>query len=114
MVKLLKIIMGHEKLVNRNSNRISKYLSFVFLAGIVSTMKSKAGPAYRVLNTLAEYEKFLEHNDHGIIGYFESETSALKNDLVKVAGQLSEKFRFAYTTAKEILDKVGQTKYLRN
>jgi len=78
-------------------------------AGIVSTMKSKAGPAYRVLNTLAEYEKFLEHNDHGIIGYFESETSALKNDLVKVAGQLSEKFRFAYTTAKEILDKVGQT-----
>jgi hypothetical protein len=38
------------------------------LAGIVSTMKSKAGPAYRVLNTLADYEKFLEYNDYGIVG----------------------------------------------
>jgi hypothetical protein len=38
------------------------------LDGIVSTMKSKAGPAYRVLNTLADYEKFLEYNDYGIVG----------------------------------------------
>ncbi|CAF4446776.1 unnamed protein product, partial [Adineta steineri] len=36
--------------------------------GIVATMRSKAGPSYRVLNTLADYEKFLEHNDHSIIG----------------------------------------------
>jgi hypothetical protein len=35
----------------------------------------------------------------------------LKNDLVKVADQLSEKFRFAYTTAKEVLDKAGHLKY---
>lgn len=73
-------------------------------------MKSKAGPPFRVLNTWTDYEKFLEHNDHGIIGYFDSDSHSLKNDLVKVAGQLSEKFRFAVTTAKEILDKVGQTK----
>lgn len=39
--------------------------------GIVSTMRSKAGPSYRVLNTLADYEKFLEHNDHSIIGTVE-------------------------------------------
>jgi protein disulfide isomerase family A protein 3 len=75
--------------------------------GIVSTMRSKAGPSYRVLDSLADYEKFLEHNDHSIIGYFDSDTHALKNDLVKVADQLSEKFRFAYTTAKEVLDKAG-------
>jgi hypothetical protein len=31
-------------------------------------MKSKAGPSYRVLETLADYENFLEHNDHSIIG----------------------------------------------
>ncbi|CAF4663498.1 unnamed protein product, partial [Rotaria sp. Silwood2] len=75
--------------------------------GIVSTMKSKAGPSYRVLETLADYEKFLEHNDHSIIGYFESDTHSLKDDLVKVANQLSEKFRFAYTTSKEVLEKAG-------
>lgn len=89
-------------------------------------MRSKAGPTYRVLETLADYEKFLEHNDHSIIGmsamlsrmffirfligYFDSDSNSLKSDLVKVADQLSEKFRFAYTTAKEILEKAGQTK----
>ncbi|CAF0867448.1 unnamed protein product [Adineta ricciae] len=77
--------------------------------GIVSTMRSKAGPSYRVLDTLAAYEKFLEHNDHSIIGYFDSDSHSLKNDLVRVADQLSEKFRFAYTTAKEVLEKVGHT-----
>jgi len=96
------------------------------LDGIVATMKSKAGPAYRVLETLADYEKFLSNNDYSIVGkfferfqlntsseflgYFDSDSNSLKADLVKVAGQLSEKFRFAYTTAKEILQKAGQTK----
>lgn len=46
-----------------------------------------------------------------VIGYFDSDSHSLKNDLVRVADQLSEKFRFAYTTAKEVLDKVGHTKY---
>ena len=91
-------------------------------------MRSKAGPSHRVLETVADYEKFLEHNDFSIIGnlskklkinksyhiisigYFDSDTNSLKNDLVKVAGQLSEKFRFAYTTVKEILDKTGHLK----
>ena len=103
---------------------------FYFSDGIVATMKAKAGPSHRVLETVADYEKFLEHNDHSIIGtpanvfkeqhedqpmslslgYFDSEANPLKDDLVKVAGQLSEKFRFAYTTAKELLSKVGHSK----
>lgn len=94
--------------------------------GIVAAMKAKAGPSHRVLETLADYEKFLEHSDHTVIGtsaniledrpmslslgYFDSESNPLKNDLVKVAGQLADKFRFAYTTAKEVLSKVGHSK----
>lgn len=73
-------------------------------------MKSKAGPAFRPLNTLADYEKFLESNDHSIIGYFDSDTNSFKDAFVKVAGQLSEKLRFGYTTAKDVLDKVGHVK----
>ncbi len=46
-------------------------LFLFFSDGIVSTMRSKAGPSYRVLDSLADYEKFLEHNDHSIIGMFE-------------------------------------------
>jgi len=70
-------------------------------------MKTKGGPQHRVLETLDDYEKFLDHNGHSIVGYFDSDTNPLKDDLVKVAGQLSEKYKFAYTTSKEILGKTG-------
>ena len=54
MVKLLKNTMVHEKLVNTLSNRISvhKETDVFCLDGIVATMKSKAGPTYRVLDTV--------------------------------------------------------------
>jgi hypothetical protein len=92
-------------------------------------MRSKAGPSYRVLESLDDYEKFLGHEDHSIIGmcyknknknlililyqigYFVSDSHSLKNDLVKVADQLSEKYRFAYTTNKDVLNKAGHSKY---
>ena len=91
-------------------------------------MRSKAGPSYRVLENLADYEKFLSNNDHSIVGqfwlwkkkknififwfsgYFDSESNSLKQELVKAADKLSEKYRFAYTTSKEILGVAGQTK----
>ncbi len=47
-----------------------KTIPLFWLDGIISTMRSKAGPSYRVLESLADYEKFLEHNDHSIIGMF--------------------------------------------
>ena len=31
-------------------------------------MRSKAGPAYRVLEKVEDYEKFLENNEHSVIG----------------------------------------------
>lgn len=70
MVMLLKIIMAQEKLVKTKTFYCNKKIKsiFLYLDGIVALMKSKAGPAYRVLNTLADYEKFLENNDHSIIG----------------------------------------------
>ncbi|CAM4969306.1 unnamed protein product [Rotaria socialis] len=75
--------------------------------GIVAKMRSKAGPSYRVLGTLADYEKYLEYDGYSVVGYLESDIHSLKDDLVNVANQLSEKYRFAYTTSQEILDKAG-------
>ena len=46
-----------------NENRL-----FFFSDGIVSTMKSKAGPSYKILHTVADYEKFLDSAQHSIIG----------------------------------------------
>ncbi len=51
------------------------------LDGIISTMRSKAGPSYRVIETLADYEKFLEHNDHSIIGMLLYRNERTKNNL---------------------------------
>ncbi len=44
-------------------------------------MRSKAGPSYRVLDTLAAYEKYLEHNDHSIIGKFDKTKKELTDFL---------------------------------
>ena len=46
------------------------------------------------------------------LGYFDSDSHSMKQDLVKAADQLSEKFRFAYTTAKDVLEKVGHAKWV--
>ena len=59
--------MVHAKRVSEDS-ALRHHSSFFHSDGIVATMKSKAGPSHRVLETVADYEKFLEHDDHSIIG----------------------------------------------
>ncbi|CAF1251975.1 unnamed protein product, partial [Didymodactylos carnosus] len=62
---------------------------------------------YPTLKIFKNGEFAEEYNGPRETGYFESETHNLKKDLLKTADQLSEKFRFAYTTAKDILEKAG-------
>lgn len=44
------------------------YTILLFIDGIVAKMRSKAGPTHRVLQNLAEYEKFLDFDGYSIIG----------------------------------------------
>ena len=43
-------------------------LIMLFTDGIVSHMKSKAGPSSKELVTVADAEKFLSSQEHGIVG----------------------------------------------
>jgi len=75
--------------------------------GIVKYMKSKAGPSSKELTTQEAFEKFIAGDEHGIVGFFESDTADAKKQFQKLADTLSEDFRFAHTLMPEILEKYG-------
>jgi len=70
-------------------------------------MKSKAGPTSKQLDTQEAVEKFIAGDEHGIIGFFESDTAEAKKHFQKLADSLSEDFRFAHTFLPESLEKYG-------
>jgi len=73
--------------------------------GIVKYMRSRAGPSAKELITVDDAEKFLSNSEHSIVGFFSSADSSLLGEFKKVADQLSENYRFAYTTNTELLTK---------
>ena len=75
--------------------------------GIVKYMRSKAGLSSRELLTEQDLEKFLNNNDHSIIGFFKKPDSTLANEFKKVADQLSENYRFAHTSNADLLKKAN-------
>ncbi len=74
--------------------------------GIVKYMKSRAGPVSKELNTVEDVEKFLNNNDHSIVGFFSSENK-LATEFKGAASALSEKYRFAHSTNADVLAKYG-------
>lgn len=95
----LKIFKGGEMVEDYNGPRESD--------GIVKTMASKAGPDSKVLETVADCEKFLNRNDYAVVGFFSDADSEIAKIFGKVAGALSSELKFAHTSVKEILDKYG-------
>jgi protein disulfide-isomerase A3 len=69
--------------------------------GIVKYMRTKAGPTSKELTSVEEIEKFLNNNDHSIIGFFKSADSSIATEFKKVADQLAENYRFAHTTLQD-------------
>jgi len=72
--------------------------------GIVKYMRSQAGPSSKEINTVQELEKFISHDEHAIVGFFQKE-SKLKDAFLKVADSEREKHRFAHTASKDVLSK---------
>jgi protein disulfide isomerase family A protein 3 len=75
--------------------------------GIVKTMRSKAGPVSKLLESVADAEKFVGGDDYVVIGFFKASDNKLAETFQKVAGGLSGELRFAHTSNKDILDKYG-------
>ena len=78
--------------------------------GIIKYMRSKAGPTAKLLTTVEEAAKFLDNFEHSIVGFFSNAESTLATEFKKVADQLSENYRFAYTTDAKVLAKYNHEK----
>lgn len=92
----LKIFKGGELSSDYNGPRES--------AGIVSYMKSKAGPVSKELKDVEASEKFFNRPEHSVVGFFD-EGSDLHNKFKEAANKLSENFRFAHTFSKDVSNK---------
>lgn len=73
--------------------------------GIVKYMQSKAGPNSRLLETVADAEKFLDNPENSVVGFFEEEGSLLNDQFQQLASSLSDNFRFAHTFSADVRDK---------
>ncbi len=75
--------------------------------GIVKYMRTKAGPSSKDLTSVEAAEKFLDNFEHSIVGFFKSADSAFVAEFKKVADELAESYRFAYSSNPEVLAKFG-------
>ncbi|XP_058460976.1 protein disulfide-isomerase A3 [Malaya genurostris] len=76
--------------------------------GIAKYMKSIVGPASKDLLNLDAFENFLKMQETSIVGFFEKE-SDLKSVFLKFADSQRERLRFGHSSAKDVLDKQGET-----
>lgn len=75
--------------------------------GIVKFMRAQVGPSSKELKTVKDFEDFVAKEEVGIIGFFESESSKLKDAFTKIADKVREKARFAHALESAILEKAG-------
>lgn len=69
-------------------------------------MRGQAGPSAKELKSLKDFESFIDNEDVSVLGFFEAE-SKLKDSFHKVADTERDRYRFAYTTDKSVLEKTG-------
>ncbi|XP_074651365.1 protein disulfide-isomerase A3-like [Tubulanus polymorphus] len=75
--------------------------------GIVKYMSSKAGPSSKHLQTVDDALSFIKKaKDTVIIGFFQKEDSDLQKKFQKAADKLSEDYKFAHSTDKDINKKL--------
>ena len=71
-------------------------------------MRGQVGPSSKEITTVAEMEKFLNNEEHSVVGFF-AEESKLKDSFQKVADTERDRFRFAHTTDKKVIEKYSFT-----
>lgn len=75
--------------------------------GIVKHMKLQVGPSSKELQSVSDFDNFLQaENDVSVVGFFEKE-SDLKATFLKLADKLRDKVRFAHSSFQDVLAKQG-------
>lgn len=73
--------------------------------GIVKYMRTETGPASRQLSTESEFDKFVDHFEHSVVGFFSDPESDLAKSFHKMADQMKEQIRFAHALSEELHKK---------
>lgn len=92
----------------RNGEMVEDYNGPREAGGIVKTMKSKAGPSSRNMESVADAEKFFNTNDLAVVGFFGEASSDLEAEFKKLADAHSNDFKFGHSQASAVLEKYGQ------
>lgn len=92
----------------KNGEVSSEYNGPRDASGMAKYMKSVVGPASKDLLTVDAFEAFLKVQETSVVGFFQKE-SDLKGVFLKYADSQREKLRFGHSTAKDVLDKQGET-----
>ncbi|VDO45640.1 unnamed protein product, partial [Onchocerca flexuosa] len=74
--------------------------------GIVKYMRGQTGPSAKEIDTEQEFKKILEADDVTICGFFE-ENSKLKDSFLKIADTERDRFKFVWTSNKQIMESYG-------
>ncbi|XP_065836430.1 protein disulfide-isomerase A3-like [Oscarella lobularis] len=72
--------------------------------GIVKYMQKQVGPSAKEMTAVEDMKKFIDNFDVSVVGFFAQEDD-LHKAFMKTADKLRESFRFAYSTAAEVLDE---------
>ncbi|VDM95864.1 unnamed protein product [Thelazia callipaeda] len=74
--------------------------------GIVKYMRAQTGPSATEITEIADFNKILEADDVAICGFFDGD-SKLKDSFLKVADTERDRYKFVWTSSKQILDLTG-------
>lgn len=70
-------------------------------AGIIKTMKKKAGPVATKLDSVEKVNAFLSKDTIAVVGFFSAEDSSDAKNFIKVADKLGD-LRFGYTVSEDV------------
>jgi len=74
--------------------------------GIVNYMIKQSGDSAKLINTVEEFNKFLEHQDVSIIGFFPSKSGSNYQNFLNTADQLREEFRFGLIHDSNLINQL--------
>ncbi|XP_062516317.1 protein disulfide-isomerase A3-like [Corticium candelabrum] len=90
----------------RNGELASDYNGPREKDGIVKYMVKQAAPSAKELTSVEEVRKFLDNDEHSILGFFAQEDGLYKV-FTKTADSMREEFRFGYSSAADVLEEYG-------
>lgn len=92
----------------KNGEESGKYEGPRTSGGIVSYMRSQAGPASSDVDSEAKWAKVSANSEALVVGFFDDYTQGNGQVFMKVADALRDNFRFAHVTNADVLKASGQ------